>query len=62
MVAVIKFFIKIVALILVFVQATASDTGAILVASSLSEPVFLSICGVLLLVVGVAGRRSVDVV
>lgn len=46
------FFIKAVAVGLLLSQTTTSDTGYALIGNPIDEPIFLSICGIALLFLG----------
>ena len=53
------FFIKVIAVSLVLSQTTTSDTGSQLIGNPLDEPIFLSICGIALLFMGLFRTRDV---
>jgi hypothetical protein len=46
------FFVKAVAIGLLLSQTTTSDTGYQLIGNPIDEPIFLSICGITLLFLG----------
>ncbi len=46
------FFIKAIAISLVLSQTTTSDTGYRLIGNPLDEPLFLTVCGIALLFLG----------
>lgn len=48
----ISFFIKAIAISLVLSQTTTSDTGYSLIGNPLDEPLFLTVCGIALLFLG----------
>jgi hypothetical protein len=55
------FFIKAIAIGLFLSQTTTSDTGAQLMGNPLDEPIFLTICGIALLFLGLFRSNAKEI-
>lgn len=53
------FFIKAVAISLIVSQTTTSDTGYQLIGNPIDEPIFLTICGIALLILGLFRSKEI---
>jgi hypothetical protein len=53
------FFIKAIAISLLLSQTTTSDTGYQLIGNPVDEPIFLTICGIALLFLGLFRAKEV---
>ena len=55
----VTFFTKIVVVIAVFAQTTTADTGLPIIGmGGLNEPLYLTLCGIGLLILGARGKKS----
>lgn len=54
----ISFFIKAIAISLVLSQTTTSDTGYQLIGNPIDEPLFLTLCGIALLFLGLYKKKD----
>lgn len=55
---IIGIFVKAIAVTFLMSQSTTSDTGYILSANGVNEPLALTLCGVALLALGLLGREK----
>ena len=55
----IKFFIKAVAVVAFFAQTSTADTGLpVMGMGGLNEPLYLTLCGIGLLILGATGKKT----